>query len=369
MSTTIVGLFDQPQAVESLRQEIISRGVADRDIETLSWKGGRAGSAGWGLDSSGATESDRRGKLTKHLKKWGVSDEDADDFAEAVRRGGLLVLTRVDDDSKVNSITDLMEQREAVDLDSRRKMWRGSSTDAAKSTSAHKDASTQDARAQRGRAQKMQEAHEELHIAKKEVPVGKVRVHKRVEEEPVKENIELKSENIEIERRPIDSSEAGAVGPDVFEEGTIEFTEYAEKPVVEKEVRLDDEYVAKKTVESHQETIEDTVRRTVLDIEPMTEGLSAEESFETLEPGYREHFNNNYGDQGEYSDYEHAYRFGHAFGASDQHQDRGYDDIEPDLRSSYEDRYGQGSFGNYGGAARHAFDSFRNRRTGRSSGV
>lgn len=363
MSTTIVGLFDEEQTAKFLRHEIRSRGISDHDIETLSWKGLKMGNSPWGLAATGSgDEKELHKNLAAHLRDWGVSDDDASDFAEAVRRGGNIVMTRVDDDQKVDEITRLMEQREAVNLQDRRSMWRKEDKKEHKGEHISHGAHEHKAGSrQPGEGIPIQEAHEELHVGKERVATGGVRIHKRVEEKPVSKNVTLREEKIEIERRPIDSSSAAHTGDDLFEEGTIEFTEYAEKPVVEKEVRIDDEFVAKRTSTSHDEKIHDTLRETIVDIEPLTQGLSSEFSFDNSETDFRRHFDTNYGRDGRYEDYRPAYRYGHAFGSSDQYNRGSYEDIEPQLRRSYEDRYGVGSFDNYGNAARHAFDFTRSR--------
>lgn len=366
MSTTIVGLFDEEQTAKFLRHEIRSRGISDHDIETLSWKSLKMGESPWGVAAIGpGDEKELHKNLAAHLRDWGVSYDDASDFAEAVRRGGNLVMTRVDDDQKVDEITRLMEQREAVDLQDRRSMWRKEGKKAHdKEDHIHRGIHSHDTAntpAGTGDSERIQEAHEELHVGKERVATGGVRIHKRVEEKPVSKNVTLREEKIEIERRPIDHSGGAPAGDDLFEEGTIEFTEYAERPVVEKEVRIDDEFVAKRTTTTHDREIHDTLRETIVDIEPLTQGLSSEFSFDNSEGDFRQHFDTNYARDGRYEDYRPAYRYGHAFGSSPQYNRGNYEDIEPQLRRSYEDRYGAGSFGNYGNAARHAFDVTRSR--------
>lgn len=365
MRTTIVGLFDEEESARFLQKEIKKRGIKDRDIETLSWRRLSEDNDPWDIKHKGSSDADLDTSLAEHLQDWGVPDDDSHDFAKAVRQGGNIVLARSDNPQEVDEIADLMNKNEAIDLEQLRSMWSverdrdqdthysNASTDVASAARLNKPSSRQ--------GTGLQEAHEKLHIDKKRVATGTVRVHKRVEEEAVDEDITLRSDKIEIERRPIDPSEEVGDTEEIFRDETIEFTEYAEEPVVEKEVRLDDEYVAKRSVEEHEETVHDTLRKTVVEIEPLTQGLNPKDSFDSHESTFRQHFNDHFGDDGHYDDYSPAYRYGHAFGASDEYADQSFEQVEPDLRRSYESQYGDGSFRPYREVARYAFNSTQNR--------
>src|SRR5690606_14879763 len=102
----------------------------------------------------------------------------------------------------------------------------------------------------------------------------------------------------------------------------------------------DDEFVAKRSVEEHQETIHDTVRKTVVDIDSIDDEIDTERSFDGDDSIFREHYQGNYAELGSYDDYSPAYRFGHAFGTNNRYSHRSFDEIEPELRASYESQYG-----------------------------
>jgi len=51
-------------------------------------------------------------------------------------------------------------------------------------------------------AAKFDVVEEELQVGKREVEGDKVRVHKRVTEEPVEEHLQLREEKVNVERRP-----------------------------------------------------------------------------------------------------------------------------------------------------------------------
>jgi stress response protein YsnF len=110
---------------------------------------------------------------------------------------------------------------------------------------------------------------EELRIGKREVLRGGARVHARIEEHPVREEVELLAEQTSIERRPADRrlSEAELEEGGLLRERVIEITEMREEAVVSKEAFVREELVVKKTVERRTEIIEDTVRRTRVETE------------------------------------------------------------------------------------------------------
>jgi len=106
---------------------------------------------------------------------------------------------------------------------------------------------------------------EQLRIGKRTVERGGVNVHPTMEEVPVQETVNLREENVTVERRPVDRAVGNA--PDAFREGTIEITEMSEVPVVSKEARVVEEVVVGKEVTERQETVRDTVKRTEVDID------------------------------------------------------------------------------------------------------
>ena len=46
-------------------------------------------------------------------------------------------------------------------------------------------------------------AEEELHVGKRDVNRGRVRIHSHVVEKPVEEQVTLRHETVDVERRPV----------------------------------------------------------------------------------------------------------------------------------------------------------------------
>ena len=110
---------------------------------------------------------------------------------------------------------------------------------------------------------------EQLRIGKRAVERGSVNVRTTMEEVPVQETVNLREENVTVERRPVDRAVGNA--PDAFKEGTIEVTEMSEVPVVSKEARVVEEVVVGKEITERQETVRDTVMRTEVDVDEVNQ--------------------------------------------------------------------------------------------------
>jgi uncharacterized protein (TIGR02271 family) len=111
-------------------------------------------------------------------------------------------------------------------------------------------------------------AEEELYVGKRDVSHGRVRIRSYVVERPVSEQVNLREERVEVERRPVSGTmQAGAISGDPFQERTIEVEERSEEAVVSKDARVVEEVVVRKEAEQRTETISDTVRKTEVDVE------------------------------------------------------------------------------------------------------
>jgi uncharacterized protein (TIGR02271 family) len=390
MATTIVGLFDKEQSVLHIRKELESHGLSSRQMDTITWQSLSEGSDPWGIGGQSAGDSPT-GRLAGELQSRGVPANDAQEFAEAVRRGGNLIITKLDDDGQADEIARLMDNEHSVDLNSRSEKWREhgysgfnpnadlyssdevererdtiGGTDTRSST--HDRGSTQGAGKQdTGKEARLQSGHEEVHVGKRDVQAGGIRVNKRVKETPVEEDVHLREEHARVERNKVDRPGKAGDDKDLFNEESIEVTEHAEEPVVEKKVHIDEEVRVGKEVEEHTETVRDSVRESVINIDDISQGLNGERAFSKHDEGYREHFDSNYGEnEAGYDDYQPGYRFGHTFGSSDRYEAKNYSAAEPDIKRSYEDKHGRGTFDRVKGAAKHAYNRVRGKRDGRS---
>jgi len=283
MSKTVTCLYrDQERAAEIVNR-LEQAGISGADVNVYS------------------TASDN---LIDDLETAGVPRSDAHAYAEGVRRGGSLVTVECDDD-EVDQVLAILDDDGILDLDEQQTSWRsegwqgydaatsdrtgglgaaadmsGARTGAPPTTlsgtemggdltgSPDPTEARTDLRGAGERDEVIPIAQEELHVGKREVGHGRVRIQSRVVERPVQEQVNLREEHVEVERRPVSGTmQAGSIGGDPFQERTIEIEERGEEAVVSKEARVTEELVVRKDVEQRTETVSDTVRRTEVDVE------------------------------------------------------------------------------------------------------
>jgi uncharacterized protein (TIGR02271 family) len=85
-------------------------------------------------------------------------------------------------------------------------------------------------------------------------------------ERPVEQDVTLREERVQVERRPVDRP-VGTVPPDAFRERSIEVTATGEEAVVQKDARVVEEVVVRKEAQERTETVRDTVRKTEVEVE------------------------------------------------------------------------------------------------------
>jgi uncharacterized protein (TIGR02271 family) len=103
-------------------------------------------------------------------------------------------------------------------------------------------------------------SEEELAIGKREVRAGEVEVNKRVETERVRDDVTLRREEVEVERRPITNA-YDAAGATIGEDESIRIPLHAEEAVVEKRVVPKEEIVVRKHDVADTEMVEADLRR------------------------------------------------------------------------------------------------------------
>ena len=101
-------------------------------------------------------------------------------------------------------------------------------------------------------------------IGKRDVNHGRVRLRSYVVETPITEQVNLRNERVQVERRPVDR--VVSAGDAVFQDRTIEAEEHVEEAVVAKETRVKEEIGLRKSVENQAKTVTETLRRTEVEV-------------------------------------------------------------------------------------------------------
>jgi uncharacterized protein (TIGR02271 family) len=242
----VVSLFQNHERAADAVGRLERDGFSSRDISFL----GQAGKSRYWDDTP--TPSREPEAIERWLRDEGVDASDAHAHAEGVRRGGALVALRCSG-GDAERARKILDGAEPEDLDERMSSWKAEGWKGYQGETGSGERT-------------IPIAEEELSVGKRDVGRGKVRIHSYVEREPVRKDVELRQEHVDVERRAVDRP-AGASDKDLFRERSVEVTEKREEPVVEKHARVKEEVVVRKDVDKRTETVSDDVRRTKVEVE------------------------------------------------------------------------------------------------------
>ncbi len=257
---TYTALYDNRQDAEQAQAELTRLGVIQADGLNIADQN----TTGFSADRSG----DNKGFWGS--LKGAFLPEDRDVYEEGVRQGGYLLTVHVDDQN-AERVEDLLQQTNAVDIDEREAQYR--------QTGLIPPAGMPAGQTSMGRTEGLSQSQagqdaipiveEQLKVGKRQVERGGVRVRSYVVETPVHEQVTLREEHVDIERRPVDQPLTGGnlAAGDLLQERTIELRETVEEAVVAKEARVVEEVVVHKNVGERVEAVDDTVRHTEVEVE------------------------------------------------------------------------------------------------------
>ncbi|WP_116301969.1 DUF2382 domain-containing protein [Alkalilimnicola ehrlichii] len=302
MAKTVVGSFDNYQEAQSVVEELAQAGfdhdnisIMAKDQERRDREGSEAGGdtsdvasgagkgalAGGGLGLAagviavavpgigpvlaagplatalaGAGIGAAAGGAIGALTKLGVGEEDAHAYAENIRRGGAVVVVDATD-ADAEQAAGIMHNHGAIDIDRRREQWQQSGWQGFDENAEPYEAEQE---------QVIPAVNEELEVGKREVESGRARVYVRSTEEPAHEEIKLREDDLHVERRPVDRP-ASERDLEASRDQSMEFRETKEEPVVQKTPRVTEEVRVGKESRERTEEIDDTVRRTDVEID------------------------------------------------------------------------------------------------------
>jgi uncharacterized protein (TIGR02271 family) len=274
---TITAFFDNRRDADEAVERLVQAGIPRSGINVVA-----------GAQGSQAASVSREGEgfgFWEALKDLFLPDEDRATYAEGLRRGGFVVTVQVEPAQYERAI-DILDDEGTVDLDERAAGWRregwtgeewrrtssgatGAFTAAGASGAPRTGSSQMQSGAARqataGREEVIPVTEEQLRVGKRDVSHGRVKVRSYVVEQPVQEQVNLRKEHVDVERRRVDRPATG--DERVFQNRVIEAEEKAEEAVVAKEARVKEELVVKKGVEQRTQTVSDKVRRTEVEVE------------------------------------------------------------------------------------------------------
>lgn len=370
MGKTAVGLYETSAEARKVRNELLQAGFDRSNIRIMLGDSSNRQLREW-FEDDASRPSDSQwsgGNATSMLQSIGVPRADAKDYEEALHRGDALVSIETTD-QRIDKAVDIMRRHNVLDINERREFWMAGAGMAAGSVAgADKGADKAstatgmrnrdlDRKVQSGEEATLPVIEEELRVGKRETERGGVRVSTTVTETPVEETVNLREEHVHVERRPVDRpvSEADL---NKLHDQTIEVTESAEEAVISKDARVVEEVVVSKDVETRQEQIHDTVRRTDVNVEQLNDQNIR--GWDTYRSDFQTHYQSHFGNRGhDFAYYEPAYRYGYTFASRPDYRGRSWSEIEPEIRRDWESR-NQGPWEDFKDAIQHSWNRMTN---------
>src|SRR5581483_1869258 len=340
---TVIGVFRDGQTARRAAEALRSAGFRSESTHGL-------GTEGSAYASGGEAHSGDRGGIAGFFRRFFGADIDEGEsrrYEEVVQRGNSLVTVDTDD-SQADRVVDIMNQYGAIDIEHDRPM----PCQAERVSLEHGEKS-------------IPVVEEELQVGKRLVRRGGVRIYSRVVERPVEEEVTLREEHIDVERRPADRPVSAADTANLRDQ-TIEVAEMAEEPVVSKRARVVEEiFVGKETTE-RRETIRDQVRRTDVTVEHVGAGeTGSRASVDDTE--FREDFERRYAGSGvPYENVAPAYDYGYNAANDARYRGKSWDEVESTLKTDYLRNNPNSTWDNIKGAVRYGWERITGKR--RSAG-
>lgn len=334
---SIFALYDDVAMATAVRRELTQYGIAKDRVRIID-----------------ASDSNALHVLTEA----GLPAADADYYVEGIRQGGSLLSVQVDE-ADTDTVVDIMDRYEPVDVHERAETWQQSGwrSEGMVENSTLSTEVKREARSGQEDETTLPIIEEEIRVGKRQVAGGGVRVHTYIEERPVEEQVSLREESITVERRPVDRPiDAGELT--AFKEEEFEVSAMKEEAVVEKQARIVEEVVVKKQGGERTETIRDTVRRTEVEVDQVT----GQTTTNTLaDSDFRTHYQTSYANSGySYEQYEPAYRYGSTLASDQQYQGRDWNAIEANARKNWERQHKDSAWDNFKDAVRYSWEKTKN---------
>jgi len=217
--TIVIGVYDDSARIEPIRKALAELGCSGKDIAVHQGDG-----------------ADRA------LSRLGFEDGDIEDLRPDLDQGRIILTAEVPDEQADRALDVLREHGSLPP--------------------AEREESRENSRETRS----FKEVEEEVSVGKRAVTRG-VRVRANVIEQPVRETVELREERVKVERREMDKELSPEEAKKALKPEVVEMQETIEEAEVRKAARQIGEVNVSKTVKTHQETIEETARRTEVEVE------------------------------------------------------------------------------------------------------
>lgn len=282
MSYTVVGLFNNRNAAQAARQELIQKGFTAENID-VSHKAATGG-ADANTTQSATTKStttrievtDSVGNFFKSL--FGGDETTARNYTNAAGDADAILTVHTDSDERARQAAGILDHNGAIDIDAASAQHNRQNLTPTDHTTtrntAHSPETTMRNAARNQGETAIPIIEEQLQVGKQTVEIGGARIRSRIVERPVEASVRLREEHVVIERHPVNRAPSNADLAS-FTEGSIDIIERAEVPIVNKQARVVEEVAVGKNVTEHEETVRETVRRTEVDVKEVNRETTA----------------------------------------------------------------------------------------------
>jgi len=224
--TIVIGVYDDSAKIEPVRKALAKLGCRDQDIAVHK---------GRGADTA--------------FSRLGFEPDEIAELRQELNQGRLVITAEVADE-KADHALDMMREH-------------GSLPPEEEESGSHERGKTQE-------SHRLQEVEEEVSVGKRSTTRG-VRVRTTVVEQPIRETVALRQERVNVEHHERDEALSPEEAEKALKPETVEMQETIEEAEVQKAARLIGEVNVSKTVETHNETINETVRKTEVEVERTNE--------------------------------------------------------------------------------------------------
>ncbi|WP_210465706.1 PRC-barrel domain-containing protein [Rufibacter roseolus] len=244
----VIGLFPDAVSAQRVTQELFHSGFPEEAVEVAYRHG------------EGNQQGDSSPNFEQFFHSLFASPEEARAHEAKMQNSHALVVVHAYSQDEANRAAHLLDSPPTSELDIQVERASPASplTDGALEQSP--------ARAYSQDATTIPVVEDKSHLDKQEVGTGQTHSH-RVER-PLEEKMQQQEEHIQIERIPVDRS-ATEVDFRSFQDGVIELKEYGEVPIISKVANVVEEITIGKDVEIREEIIQDTVKKTEIQIEDL----------------------------------------------------------------------------------------------------
>jgi stress response protein YsnF len=251
MGQTVVGLFENEMDAQTAVQELQNLGISREHVDV---------SRGSKESFNASSDKENENGITRFFKNlFGSDNDDADRYSEVSSKGYSIVTVHAQSAEQAEEAADILDDCGAVDVDEKASQY-GVSSRTGNMGNRQDIGDEKDTTINR--------MEETLDVGKRTEERGGVRVRSRIVEKPVEEHVRLREENVNVERTNVNRDVAD-MDKGQFRDQDIELTERSEVPIVNKKARVVEEIKISKDVTERDETINDSVRHTEVDIDKL----------------------------------------------------------------------------------------------------